>query len=421
MRALITGSTLLLLLAAGASPARGFETNGKHWDQMPIPYWINPNDCPVVEGEDGDLTIADMLELATGAWSSVACADVTFQYMGTTDKTWDADGQNVIYCVATEGEWSFGEGAAGATLWLPTGEGEPMEVDLALNALELEWVWGGGHAIAVGIMDPVAMLTHELGHWLGLAHTPDPYGTMYYALLPNGIQKSLEADDKAGLCSLYPNGEVECDTDNECEDGWTCKAIEGFNVCGEVHDGPGGFCNKSYINCDEMCWVSFYECSQICIFTDLMYTEGFCSPLCDLDDDQCPEGLMCIYVEEYDVSVCYTDPDYVAPEAQPEAMVEVVEIVEVVEHVEPFEVVQQPADLRAAPEPSADLQTMPERQPELTAQPDPGTAEPGGSSGGSGCAAPSGHDDAASSFLLLGLAALLLGLSRLRCRAEHRR
>ena len=83
------------------------------------------------------------------------------------------------------------------------------------------------------------MITHELGHWLGLAHSPDPYATMYYALLPNGIQASLAGDDKAGVCSLYPNGTDECETDDDCQEGFQCAGFKGLPACDEIHDEAG--------------------------------------------------------------------------------------------------------------------------------------------------------------------------------------
>jgi len=367
-------------------PAVAFETNGRHWDEMPIEYYVNPENCPIIQGELGEqLTIVDIMAMVTETWSSVACADISFQYMGTTEEEWVADGKSTVYCVNSGEMFEFGEGAAGATLWL-TGIGEkPAEVDLALNALELEWAWGGGDALTADVMDPVAMITHELGHWLGLAHTQDPYGTMYYALLPNGIQKTLSADDKAGVCSLYPNGTEECETNDECPEEYECVTIEGIGVCAEPHDGPGEFCGKDYINCDEICWVSFYECSQICLFTMLDYSEGFCSPLCDVENDECPEGLECVYIEEHDIGVCNTDPDYVL-EPSPEPAVEFVEFVETAEKVEAFELVEQVGDLVLPGEVSAEL-PAPEPEKDIPANPEPavdaGKSDSG--NGSSGC------------------------------------
>ncbi len=291
---------IVILSALLAIEARAFETNGRHWDTMPIPYYINPTNCPVL---DSGQTIDDVLQAATRNWSQVSCADVRFSFLGHTDATWDKDGKNTVFCV--DSDWNYTQGAAGATLWLPSEPDEPNEVDLALNVSDFTWRMGGADATTTKVLDPVAVVTHEFGHWLGLGHSDDPYATMYYAYLPNGMGATLSADDEAGICSLYPSASTMCTSEEDCEDGYSCISIEGIAVCQEPHDGPGAFCSKDYINCDGMCWVSFFECSQICVFTRLDSTDGYCAPLCN--DSDCPEGFTCQYIAQYDVNICTMD------------------------------------------------------------------------------------------------------------------
>jgi len=355
---------LLAVVAVGGgwlspAPARAFETNGKLWNEMPIPYYINPEACPVLSNGDH---IEDIVAKATQAWSGVVCADVSFQFLGTTSAMWAADGQNTIYCVDGKNqEWAFGEGAAGATLWIPTEPGQPMEVDLALNTFDLNWIPGGGDPLTGKDIDPASMITHELGHWLGLSHSPDPFATMYYASLPFAIQLTVDGDDKAGLCTLYPSGETECETDQDCPDKFECVDIAGIPVCRETHAGPGEPCNKEMIDCAGMCWVSFYECSQLCLFTNLDYSEGYCAPLCETSD--CPEGFKCTHVQQpgVDVHVCFLDDSL--PEAGPELIEaaeqeDLVEVVEVVEAVDPvFDLVEQPE--LSAPESAVEVAADP--------------------------------------------------------------
>jgi len=382
--------SLIVFNLAGAGGAAAFETNGRHWDEMPVEYWINPAECPTLE--DGS-TIIDIVDAATRSWEDVACAEVEFAFMGTTDKVWDSDYQNTIYCVSDPEEWLFGEGAAGATLWLPHEEGYTVEVDLALNAADLEWRAGGGDALEQGVMDPRAMITHELGHWLGLAHTPDPYGTMYYGLLPGGIQATLSGDDKAGLCSLYPSGEAECQADEGCPEDHHCADIQGVMVCDELHDPPGADCNKDHIDCEGMCWVSLYECEQICYFTDqLGGTEGYCAPVCDPDEGvECPEGFDCTPVAQLGGHICLKGFTPIWPTADdPPGAVEMV-----------AEVVEEPVE---------DLVTG-----ELPN--DPGVAEPADSTGGGGvgrgCAAGPAAPASAGLVLMLLALACLRGVSLL--------
>jgi hypothetical protein len=110
--------------------------------------------------------------------------------------------------------------------------GEIRDVNIEVNAKNFRWADVGLHPEA-GKQDLQSMLTHEMGHMLGLDHncfvagalgdpplddlgTPVPAcdmasaavqeTTMFPASLPNDIAKrTLEPDDRRGVCATYPN------------------------------------------------------------------------------------------------------------------------------------------------------------------------------------------------------------------------
>lgn len=56
-------------------------------------------------------------------------------------------------------------------------------------------------------LDLESVVTHEAGHFLGLAHVEDERATMYPTTRAGQVsQRSLDADDVAGLCAIYPAG-----------------------------------------------------------------------------------------------------------------------------------------------------------------------------------------------------------------------
>lgn len=314
-RAGARGGGWALLGVVGAlltGPAHAYEVNGKHWPSMPVPYYVNVQSAP--DFGDGS-TAFDVVQAATEAWTGVGCADVGFQRLGDTTAVFEADGQNTIFWITDV--WPFGESAAGATLWIPTEPGAPYEVDLALNAVDFEWTVGGADATVSDVVDPASVIAHELGHWLGLAHSADVHATMYQAMLPNAAQITPSGDDKLAICTLYPSGEDECANDWDCGAGYECAKSEQAAFCAELRDPVGAPCSKTHINCEDMCLISFFECSTVCAYETTDLTKGYCAPLCT-GGLPCPPGWTCTAVPSVSQDVCLKGGAPPDPDPDPE-------------------------------------------------------------------------------------------------------
>lgn len=113
------------------------------------------------------------------------------------------------------------------------------------------------------------VLTHELGHALGLAHSPRRAATMYWHYQgPEGA--TLDEDDARGLRFLYgdaPPGQP-CDTclvTDDCADGGWCLAVAPGQACCGRGCGvgcPGGFDCVPLQNGAESCWPRAGSCDD---------------------------------------------------------------------------------------------------------------------------------------------------------------
>jgi hypothetical protein len=91
------------------------------------------------------------------------------------------------------------------TVTYDTDTGEIYDADMEINA-----------TVPLTLNDPVppdgydfqSIITHESGHFLGMAHSVDTLATMYATYTAGSTSKrSLTADDMGGLCSIYlPDG-----------------------------------------------------------------------------------------------------------------------------------------------------------------------------------------------------------------------
>lgn len=164
------------------------------------------------------ISLADatkVIDASFQTWSNVTCPStnasvgISARDLGPVDCAevrYNTDGpnQNVIVFRTT---WPYND--PNNTLGLTTvtfnaENGEIYDADMEINA--------SGKNLTVE--DPVpatgydlaSVVTHEVGHFLGLAHATDPRATMYPSYKPGSTAlRSLSADDIDGICTIYPN------------------------------------------------------------------------------------------------------------------------------------------------------------------------------------------------------------------------
>ena len=127
-------------------------------------------------------------------------------------------GQNMVGVVA---DWDAR--AEGSTLELVTFSsetGEILDVDVEINP---NVVWSFGDIPSADAVDLQTAMTHTVGHMLGFAHSPDPTSVMFASILPGEVRRVPNADDLAGICSVYASPRAPCvltagSPDARCDD-----------------------------------------------------------------------------------------------------------------------------------------------------------------------------------------------------------
>jgi hypothetical protein len=174
-------------------------------------------------------------------WMNAACSEGTtpsilVQSIGQVEcknVEYNKDQGNANIYMFQDDEWTAsGQGNALAltTVWYDWKTGEIYDADVEVN--------GTGGDITNGApedgADLLSIVTHESGHFLGLAHSPfNPKATMYTVYDPGrGNLRNLSQDDIDGICAVYPP-DREAKTDN-------CDPRHGFQShCWKEDDGCG--------------------------------------------------------------------------------------------------------------------------------------------------------------------------------------
>src|SRR6185369_6860027 len=156
---------------------------------------------------------------AAETWTAAGCTGLQLSYAGRTSIAAAAgDGRNTIQWVSGWKERGFPRQAPGLTdvQYLKNANGNWIiaEADIYLN-LDFDWSTDAPTAQRKSVL---AVLTHELGHLIGLMHVCEPNGSdgapvcadsaqfngeVMYPIY-SASQTVLTDDDLAGVCFLYP-------------------------------------------------------------------------------------------------------------------------------------------------------------------------------------------------------------------------
>jgi hypothetical protein len=179
-----------ITVSSGASP---------RWSNIPVPFWINENGYPpITNGSDFEAVLASFR-----TWQAVASANVQVDYRGTTSAHNAAyDGINMISF--TDTSTPLGSSVIAMTLSYfktqPNGQVSFDESDIIFSPAFSFSTSGDADKF-----DIQSVLTHEIGHFLGLDHAAMVSSVMVPYGRPGQFdQRTLQYDDIAAISEVYP-------------------------------------------------------------------------------------------------------------------------------------------------------------------------------------------------------------------------
>lgn len=162
-------------------------------------------------------TVQSAFQSAFDAWSQADCAGSApaIRVVGLEPVSCDAaeynqDQGNANIVLFRDEAWPHPEQLTTIALTTVTYDLDSAEIydaDIELNTAQFTFSTSPG---GTGAFSLAAVATHEAGHFLGLAHSPEPGATML-----TGYEEDMDTlsdDDVSAICAVYPpTGDTDCD------------------------------------------------------------------------------------------------------------------------------------------------------------------------------------------------------------------
>jgi hypothetical protein len=153
-----------------------------------------------------DLSARETVDAVRGAFDAwdAATPGLKVVYGGRVEDEvvgYDPAGENTNHVAFGRDVWAFAPDALAVTLSTHRQRtGELLDADIVVNEMNFEWAVG-----APDVHDLQNAMTHEVGHFLGLAHS-DVHDASMYASAPVGEteKRDLHDDDVQAARVLYP-------------------------------------------------------------------------------------------------------------------------------------------------------------------------------------------------------------------------
>lgn len=259
----ILAVTAALLLPQAAAAYQRAEVDGApgrylFWPTRTLGYTVGKDGCKDVALNEA----LGAVKRAFFAWASPSCTDLYFLFDGLESiaktslqlgQDEDPDYKNVVLWRNTWPPAGVTDGSvtkempAVTTIIYNTDSGVVVDADIDLNGQDYFWTTTDDTTKADTDIENV--VTHEVGHLLGLSHSDEKDATMHGTTHRAELTKrTLHADDILGLCTIYPFGK---DTPKGSGQGSIPQQVQGG-----CQVGTGGRCGPGalVLLCALLCW-----------------------------------------------------------------------------------------------------------------------------------------------------------------------
>lgn len=206
------GMAIALLAASGVGPPllghvprrsviSGQVVTAKWAQPLSIPWRMNPTQTSNITGTP---SVDSAFRQAFQTWAAVPTATIAFAEGPVTFAGKPGlDGVNLITANVTATEWAvYGIDAISFTnVTTSVTTGQLVEADIVFNP---NVQFSTAAVTPFNISDLQAVATHEIGHLLGLDHSPLASAVMFPLAAGRLFSRTLTADDTIGVSALYP-------------------------------------------------------------------------------------------------------------------------------------------------------------------------------------------------------------------------
>ena len=209
-----------------------------HWSSLCLSFDVQQDGSALRDiGYD---QVRDSVHAAFRTWLNADCGDgqgpkVRIEDYGpvacrTAEYNQKAGNANIV--MFRDNSWPYDNAIdilALTTLIFNADTGEIYDADIEVNSFQQPMSVG---AVSRSDIDFNSVITHEVGHFLGLSHSNVAGSTMRPSYVPGNTEMaSLEPDDVAGICSALPPDRETADDSCEPRHGFSAECAVEDNGC----------------------------------------------------------------------------------------------------------------------------------------------------------------------------------------------